>query len=253
VKESKPSVRSQTLRVSWAARHKTLSAALSASLALAVSGLLISAFRSDPEVPRATDAAGPQRSGTVTDVVDGDTVDVEGIGRIRILGIDTPERGACGYEESSDLMTRLVLGRSVVLTPAADKDDMDKYGRLLRYVDVGDLDAGLEQIRAGHAVATYDSRDGYGAHPREDLYVTTDQQAPTFDCAASAPQALVDLAPTRLPTGLPTTDDAGPAESWTQPGPDLDCSDVGKAVEITGPDYHRLDADHDGWGCESYG
>ena len=35
-------------------------------------------------------------------------------------------------------------------------------------------------------------------------------------------------------------------------GPDLDCPDIGHVVYITGPDYHRLDADGDGVGCESY-
>jgi hypothetical protein len=46
---------------------------------------------------------------------------------------------------------------------------------------------------------------------------------------------------------------AGSAEPWNSPGPDLDCADVGRKVRITGPDYHRLDADGDGWGCDSYG
>ncbi len=42
-------------------------------------------------------------------------------------------------------------------------------------------------------------------------------------------------------------------EPWNTPGPDLDCSDIRRKVWISGPDYHRLDADGDGWGCESYG
>ena len=36
--------------------------------------------------------------------------------------------------------------------------------------------------------------------------------------------------------------------------PDLDCGDIPsqyKPVRITGTDYHRLDADGDGWGCET--
>ncbi|GAA2240687.1 hypothetical protein GCM10010413_48420 [Promicromonospora sukumoe] len=38
----------------------------------------------------------------------------------------------------------------------------------------------------------------------------------------------------------------------TADNPDLDCADIGKTVRITGKDYHRLDADNDGWGCDSY-
>lgn len=41
----------------------------------------------------------------------------------------------------------------------------------LRYIDVGDIDAGLNQIRSGFAIARDDSRDGYGYHPREGLYI----------------------------------------------------------------------------------
>ena len=40
--------------------------------------------------------------------------------------------------------------------------------------------------------------------------------------------------------------------AWNQPGPDLDCADIRKRVRVYPPDYHRLDADGDGWGCESY-
>jgi len=38
-----------------------------------------------------TGAPDATQTGTVTHVVDGDTVDVEGVGRIRVIGIDTPE------------------------------------------------------------------------------------------------------------------------------------------------------------------
>jgi micrococcal nuclease len=46
---------------------------------------------------------------------------------------------------------------------------------------------------------------------------------------------------------------SGGGEPWNSPGPDLDCADIGHKVYITGPDYHRLDRDGDGVGCESYG
>lgn len=46
---------------------------------------------------------------------------------------------------------------------------------------------------------------------------------------------------------------SGGGEPWNSPGPDLDCGDIGHTVYINGPDYHRLDRDGDGVGCESYG
>lgn len=36
-------------------------------------------------------------------------------------------------------------------------------------------------------------------------------------------------------------------------GPDLDCGDIGRQVWVGSNDYHDLDNDDDGWGCESYG
>ncbi len=138
---------------------------------------------SAPEVPAVPDgeAAQPAAVGVVTHVVDGDTIDVAGAGRVRVIGIDTPERGACGYDSATYAMSDLVLGREVALVAGA-ADDADRYGRLLRYVDVGGSDAGLSLIEDGWAIARYDSRDGYGRHPREDAYVAADLAAPDLGC-----------------------------------------------------------------------
>ena len=114
-------------------------------------------------------------------VVDGDTIDVAGVGRIRLVGMDTPERGACGYESATQALSVLVLGREVRLVPGA-VDDADRYGRLLRYVDVAGQDAGLRLIEDGWAIARYDSRDGYGRPPRQDAYVAADAASPDLGC-----------------------------------------------------------------------
>ena len=185
-------------------------------------------------------------SGIVTDVVDGDTIRVQGFGTIRLIGIDTPEAGDCGFDRASQVMRDLVLGQTVSLIPGA-RDDRDRYDRLLRYIDVGNVDAGLQVIKRGLAIARYDSRDGYGAHTREQRYITADTNSPDRTgefCPAPPP-----------PPPAPTTPEA-PAqgtEPWNLPGPDLDCADIGHRVIITGQDYHRLDADGDGIGCDSYG
>jgi micrococcal nuclease len=124
---------------------------------------------------------GAQERGTVTRVIDGDTVDVAGVGRIRIVGIDTPERGRCGYESATAATSVLALERVVTLTPGA-ADDTDRYGRLLRYVDTADGDVGLRLIEDGWAIARYDSRDGYGRHDRESQYVAADAASPDRGC-----------------------------------------------------------------------
>ncbi|WP_062530358.1 HNH endonuclease family protein [Demequina rhizosphaerae] len=79
----------------------------------------------------------------------------------------------------------------------------------------------------------------------------------TRHCASSSTtvtkpkRATVKLASS---SGSSTSSSRAQADAaWNKPGPDLDCSDIRKKVRVYPPDYHRLDADGDGWGCESYG
>ena len=75
----------------------------------------------------------------VIDVVDGDTLVVEGGRSIRILGIDTPEtrhpamRGPQPMgQEATEGLAALVAGRRIALE--RDVTDRDHYGRELRHV-----------------------------------------------------------------------------------------------------------------------
>ncbi len=124
----------------------------------------------------------------VSKVVDGDTIWVArgGVSRkVRLIGIDTPEIGECGYAEATRSLRAIIGGQRVTLTAGA-RDDVDQYGRLLRYVDVSGVDAGLRQIKRGYAVARYDSRDGYGRHARETAYVRADLESPPAGCTPPA-------------------------------------------------------------------
>ncbi len=73
----------------------------------------------------------------VTNVVDGDTLDLDNGERIRLSGINTPETGECYYAEAKEALEELVLGEEVYLEK--DKSDIGKYGRELRYVYLDDL------------------------------------------------------------------------------------------------------------------
>ncbi|MGW5239256.1 thermonuclease family protein [Monashia sp. NPDC004114] len=98
------------------------------------------------------------------------------------------------------------------LTPGA-RDDIDKYGRLLRYVDVNGVDAGLRQIKQGYAVARYDSRDGYGEHTREAAYIRADAASPSARCTAEAPGG----------SGSGTGSASAPAIQWPLAGDKYPC------------------------------
>lgn len=192
----------------------------------------------NPTTAPVTTTAPPPRTHLVRRVVDGDTVELGNGEVVRLVGIDTPEVGECGYDQASTALAVLVLGRRVVLVRPAE--DRDRYGRLLRYVDVAGADAGLRLVRQGLAAARYDSRDGYGRHPREDRYVAVDRRAPDVRCARPAP--LVTSADARCEPGYAPCVPAYP--------PDVDCADIAGPVRVTGPDPHRLDADGDGTACE---
>lgn len=114
---------------------------------------------------------------TVTKFVDGDTIDVSTGETVRFIGIDTPERGQCGYKDATAALKKLVDGKPVVLAGGA-RDNADRYGRILRYVSVDGKDVGLEMIEGGWAIARYDSRDGYGRHPKQTEYIRADAQTP---------------------------------------------------------------------------
>ena len=88
-------------------------------------------------------------------MTDGDTIEVVLAGRrrerVRYIGIDTPERGDCYYGEATARNGELVMGKRVRLE--RDRTDRDRYGRLLRYVYVGDTLVEAKLVEEGYAVA----------------------------------------------------------------------------------------------------
>ena len=96
----------------------------------------------------------PPDTARVTQVIDGDTVIIEGGYRVRYIGIDTPEiypqREAFG-REAWQANRRLVEGKEVRLE--RDVSETDKYGRLLRYVYVDDTFVNAELVKQGLAWA----------------------------------------------------------------------------------------------------
>lgn len=96
----------------------------------------------------------------VTRIIDGDTIEITGGIKVRYIGINAPESVApgkpvaCYGEESSGKNNELVLGKEVRLEK--DVSETDKYGRLLRYVYVGDVMINDELVKEGFAqVSTY--------------------------------------------------------------------------------------------------
>ena len=103
-------------------------------------------------------AAPPAEAQLVERVVDGDTIVVRGVGRVRLIGVDTPEtvdpRRPVEFfgREASAFTKRLLEGQWVRLE--YDRERTDRYGRTLAYVHLRDgTFANAEIIRRGYGHA----------------------------------------------------------------------------------------------------
>lgn len=115
---------------------------------------------------------------------DGDTV-VTTAGTVRLIGIDTPERGKCGSAKATRSANRLAPpGSRITLVNPRGVRDRDGYGRLLRYVERGRRDVGATQIKRG-SWAAFDGRDGNQSHPRQARYRRLDRGHANYTCGAT--------------------------------------------------------------------
>src|SRR6478735_3501595 len=114
--------------------------------------------------------------------VDGDTV-VTNHGRVRLIGVDTPEKGRCGAVTATKWAKRWApVGSTVKLGNPKSVKNKDRYGRNLRYVVRGKVNVSKSQIVKG-ARARYDSTDGYQWHPRQTGYHKADRAHRNYHCA----------------------------------------------------------------------
>jgi endonuclease YncB( thermonuclease family) len=93
-------------------------------------------------------------TGRAIRAVDGDTITVwlnGEIVRVRYIGINTPEDDQACFQIAKNANAALVTGQEVTLVQ--DRSNADLYGRLLRYVYVGDTFVNAELVRQGYAEA----------------------------------------------------------------------------------------------------
>lgn len=86
---------------------------------------------------------------TVVRVLDGDTIDLEDGIRVRLLGLDTPEKGEYLADVSRDWLTGMIGGKGVNLSKC---DEKDRFGRTLAIVVREGININLELLAQGLAV-----------------------------------------------------------------------------------------------------
>ena len=90
-------------------------------------------------------------TGKVVSVTDGDTIKIltknKTLYKIRLNGIDAPEKSQAFGKKSKANLSQLVAGRIVDI----HYKKTDRYGRILGTIFVGNLDMNLRQIEDGYA------------------------------------------------------------------------------------------------------
>jgi endonuclease YncB( thermonuclease family) len=209
-----------------------------ASLALAAALL---AGCDDPSEP-----SEGRRQARVERVSDGDTISLTGLGKVRLIGVDTPEvfgRPECFGAQASAFTKRVLgTGRRVRFRLGAER--RDRYGRALAYVWLAD----------GRFFNELLVRGGYA---RPLTIPPNDDYARRFAAAARRARRMG-----RGLWGRPGCGSAGTGRPGTARGTDRDCSDFSTQARAQryfesrgggpGHDVDRLDGgDGDGRVCES--
>lgn len=112
-------------------------------------------------------------SGKVVRVLDGDTVEImaEGVAtRVRLNGIDAPEKMQPYGQRSKQVLTEMVAGKMVL----AVGDKRDRYGRLLATLMLDGRDINATQVYSGMAWVYR-----YQGHATEPVYLRYERDART--------------------------------------------------------------------------
>lgn len=134
--------------------------------ALVAGGYFISATEAPSPAAAGSDLCnvGSCEHAAVDRVIDGDTLDVLIDGdtrRVRVLGIDTPETKkpgepveCFGPEATARAEALLPHGSPVTVVTDDRADTIDKYGRDLRHITIGDDNLGQVLVSEGYAQTT---------------------------------------------------------------------------------------------------
>ena len=204
---------------------------------------------------------------TISKVYDGDTVILSTGVKVRLLQIDTPELSPAecyGDEARSALVSLFSATGKLSLKTDPKLDKVDKYGRLLRYVFIGETNISLKLVEIG-AAAPYFYRGEKGKYSSQILKAAQNAKANSLGLWKSCPRTV--LAP-NYPLSASKAVSVSAANAITSNAKcdpnyagcipvsqnDIDCVEIkgmGLApVKVIGVDIHKLDRDGDGVGCD---
>lgn len=232
-------------------RHRSTTSITAGALAV---GACVVAFVG----PAGAQATPRERSATIAEVSDGDTLVLRDGTRVRLIGIDTPETqhpefGDECYGEAATRFARTLLESGDRVRLVLDVERFDRFERLLAYVYRArdDLFVNAALVRRGYAyVSTIPPNVEHAERFRR--------------LAAKARKAErglwqgCDVEGSRRGERPPPSSDDGCLPQYQGAcvpplPPDYDCADFDGPITVTGDDPHRLDNDGDGIACASAG
>ena len=110
----------------------------------------------------------------VTGIIDGDTIELSGGDRLRLLGIDSPERGDQLYDSAKTFLASLISGKTVMVTYSERR--RDGYGRILGYLFIDTVCINEAVLRSGMA-NIYLFGNNLGDHVRIERLLNAQREA----------------------------------------------------------------------------
>lgn len=93
------------------------------------------------------------RGERVVEIIDGDTFVLLNGEKVRMIGINAPERSDIFGDEATNYLSHLILNQDITLISDKIGKDRDRYGRLLRYAISDTIDINKKMIEDGYAFA----------------------------------------------------------------------------------------------------
>ena len=199
-------------------------------------------------------------SGQITQVVDGDTIKVDG-NSIRFALVDTPEVGEYGYGQARDFIGKICPPGSTVLVDEDDLQTQGSYGRMIAVVycngmnlNKAVLDQNYGKIDTYFCTKSEFEHEGWAQQYGCAAKKTQEYTPPTTKTTPPKSEPPKSEPPQSEPvqSTTPSCDPSYPDFCIPPPPPDLDCKDIPqKKFTVLQPDPHHFDGDKDGIGCES--
>ena len=181
--------------------------------------------------------------GKVTQVVDGDTIKVDGQS-IRFALSSAPELNEFGGDTAREFIEEICPVGSTVLVDEDDGQTQGSYGRIIGVIYCNEVNLNEELVDSGLGYLTT------GFCDRSEF--ASNDWTIKHGCTSSDLKSGTSVSDTQ---GTPTQNDCDPSyPDFCIPfsPPDLDCKDISqKKFTVLSPDSHRFDGDKDGIGCES--